>query len=135
MSHTFSWEGLCWAEQRASQVEFDVADALVTFHFNGDFSGSVKLDLPNWVADVSVRHGAGPNQEGMAEVHIPFEALKALVLEYYRRQAMSLLTGAEGPELEKLVGPTMYKEMLAAYKPQFKYQAAATTDNSPETSR
>ena len=96
MSHTTEWEGLAWPEQRRPQpkvpgpLEGGKAShgrRKVTVHMyhNDHFpSGNVRFELPNWLADAEHQHHAGPNQEGMVSVHIPFDAMLQLVLEYYR---------------------------------------------------
>lgn len=150
MSHSFDWEGEC----RGSTIEDwgRVQDATVTFLFNGDFSGNVGVNLPNWIADITLHHGAGPNGQAIAEVHIPFEAMKQLVFEHYRRKMIDVLESATGEALEAAVGPAMYKDMLTAFqakpdnivkameaklaeKSEWKQPELPIVDNAPEAQR
>lgn len=71
-----------------------------TFHHNGDFCGDVVIDA------------------GDHEMRVPFEALKFLVHEYYRRDAISKLEQAEGEVLQALISPAMYKDMLEGFQPK-----------------
>lgn len=92
--HSFHWAGNAWKEQGSGEVYVEVL-----MHHNGDYSGNVKVVLPNKIADTTLAHGAGPNGEGMAEVHIPFEALKALIMQYVRSEMVSQIEQATNSEL------------------------------------
>lgn len=97
--HSFSWTGKAWKEQGYGEAK----DVTVTFHYNGSFDGNVKVELPNKVGDVSVHHGAGPNGEGLAEVHIPFEAMKVLVINYLRMEVVSFAEVASDESFERFL--------------------------------
>lgn len=113
MSHTTEWKGLCYPTQypKTPGPTKGRREATVSMHHNGNPANSnVRFFLPNWIADVANHHGAGPDGEGMAEVHIPFEAIKSLVLNYYRNQMIDALEYAEDAQLEELLMGTMLKE-------------------------
>lgn len=103
--HSTTWTGKAASEQRPYTPGPTIprTEETVTMHHHGDRSGNVRFWLPNRVANVTTHHHAGPNEESMAEVHIPFEAIKLLVIEYYRDELIRALENAEGEELEDLI--------------------------------
>jgi len=78
------------------------------FH-NGDFSGSVKVEIPvlpdeHWSgngdrASVSEPYPQVVTQRRVVEVEIPFADLKHLVLQYQRRRLVSMLEDADDAEM------------------------------------
>lgn len=98
--HSFEWEGLAYNEALYGRGE--KSETTVTFLHNGDFSGNVKVSLPERVSAYEY-HDYAPGNERIETIHLPFAAMKALVLEYFRRKMISALEDAEGEELEQLV--------------------------------
>jgi hypothetical protein len=94
--HTISWKGDAQNE-RLRRGEFE--ETQVTMHHNGDYSGNVKFILPNRIADVvKVPAGTWTNKtdEELAELNIPFEAVKILVLNYLRDQQIVAIENPSG---------------------------------------
>ena len=64
------------------------------FHHNGDYSGSVKIQVPEEPA----KHTFGSQTCWVTEV--PFEDIRELVLDYLRSKLIARLESVEGDELE-----------------------------------
>lgn len=83
----------------------------LTFHHNGDFSGSVKFEVPvapdeSWTGDGDRITASQPyrqtiTQRQVVEVEVPFEDLKYLVLQQIRLKAIAFLETADDATLEK----------------------------------
>jgi hypothetical protein len=80
--------------------------------------GNVHFYLANWVADAEHVHHAGPNGEGMVRLYIPFEAIKHLVLNYYRNKFIDDLESAEGQELEDVLHPILDDQVVRTFGKQ-----------------
>lgn len=86
----------------------------LTYHHNGDFSGTVKFEVPvspdhSYTGDGDRIMASRPyrqscTQREVVEVEIPFEDMKHLVLESLRREAISKLEQSDDATLEKFFG-------------------------------
>jgi len=82
--HTFTWSGKAYTET-GRRSPFEKVDATVTVQHTGSYSGNVKLVVPSEVANAASHHYTENGQDvHVAEVHVPFEALEAFVLEKLR---------------------------------------------------
>jgi hypothetical protein len=81
-----------------------------TYHHNGDYSGPVKMFLPvreqlHYPGEIA-RAGTPekvPGAEGVfVEVEIPFEDMKALVMDHFRSVLISRLEDADTEAMERL---------------------------------
>ena len=152
--HTTDWEGECWPEQvppapktpgpltaEAQRLRRPRPATIVMHHHGDPTNTNVEFLLPNWVADAVHEHHTGPNGEGMVRVHIPFEAIRSLVLNYYRNRAIGALEDADDRELEELLLNDMMVEAEKLMPKPSTTPATTTpattttTDNSPETWR
>ena len=92
--HTFTWEGEAYNEDES--LPLGPQHTEVYIHHNGDYSGNVNISLP-------VRIGC-PDMVSVAEDHVsmwvPFDAIKALVLEQIRSAAISKLEEMTEEEIE-----------------------------------
>lgn len=73
------------------------APSYITYHHNGDFSGSVVVTPPDTLSFGLITEGGG--------IEIPFEDIRALYLESLRRRKITQLEQADFDELEKRFMP------------------------------
>lgn len=82
--HTFTWSGKAYTET-GRRSPFEKVPTEVSIDHHGDYSGNVKLVVPSEVANAASHHYTENGQDvHVAEVHVPFEALEAFVLEKLR---------------------------------------------------
>lgn len=99
--HTSEWTGFAYEEQHP-KISGPLKSNVI-MHHNGDYSGNIKFLLPNRIADASTMPHFYADESSAATVHIPFAAIKHLVLQYLRNKAISRLENVEDDELEDLI--------------------------------
>lgn len=95
--HSFLWQGDAWCE-----VPGDDVPTVVAILHNGDYSGNIKFDVPAALANLE-RYKDYVSDEERLVVSIPFEAVKALVLNYVRDEFVGLIQDADDVTLQRLL--------------------------------
>lgn len=99
--HTFEWRGEAWNEDLPGSPRTS-EDTKVTIHHNGGYDGNIKIVLPNRVGAVQTTHFTDEDgDQHMAEINVPFDAIKSLVLEYLRAQQIEALEQMDDEDLER----------------------------------
>lgn len=99
--HTFEWTGTAWSEEPHESTK---APCKVIIHHDGDFGGNVTIEVPTWVAQQATRHFSADNEDHhIAEMKVPYEALKALVMEQMRKELIADLENLEEDALWELL--------------------------------
>ena len=101
--HTFTWSGKAYTET-GRRSPFEKVPTEVSIDHHGDYSGNVKLVVPSEVANAASHHYTENGQDvHVAEVHVPFEALEAFVLEKLRDDIVRFAQNDELPHESKLL--------------------------------
>lgn len=101
--HTYGWKGEARNEE-LPRSEPSTEETQVLFHHNGDYSGNVKVVLPTRVGNPQTHHFTDPDgiDQHTAELNVPFEAIKGLVLQYLQGELIGALEDMNDKELERL---------------------------------
>ncbi len=101
--HTFTWSGKAYTET-GRRSPFEKVPTEVSIDHRGDYSGNVKLVVPSEVACMSAHHYTENGRDvHEAEIHVPFEALEAFVLEKLRDDIVKFAQNDELPHESKLL--------------------------------
>lgn len=76
------------------------ANVKVVIHHNGDCSGEVVINVPTWVGQPAVHNFTeGGEDHHIAELTIPYSALRDLVLDHLRNEMVGKLENMSNDEL------------------------------------
>lgn len=94
---TFSWEGEAFNED-GSLPGMETQKAEVHIHHHGNYSANVRISVPTRVGQPETQ--AFPDGE-YASLYVPFEALRALVLNKLREDKIAALEQMTEAEIER----------------------------------
>lgn len=97
---TFSWEGEAFNED-GSLPGMETQKAEVHIHHHGNYSANVRISVPTRVGQPETYEPRYERDEAYSSLYVPFEALRALVLNKLREDKIAALEQMTEAEIER----------------------------------